>query len=193
MDLLSVPQDKLRALLAIRSEEELKALLAAYPGVAGYISVVQPLIGALNMLMVADARTSLGERRLSAVREMAPFVSGLIWEDAAGKKSVEMVEIAADALNSVLEFVPERLHGYVPATLQVSLHHPEYLTTQSAEILEAMLADEKLEPGPRERLSRFREVVLACVQHGIDRDLMRAVAAKLRPAAGKEAPSAPKA
>ena len=49
MGLLSVPQDKLRALLDVRSEEQLKALLAAYPGMAAYVGVVQPVIGAAEL------------------------------------------------------------------------------------------------------------------------------------------------
>jgi hypothetical protein len=167
-----VPKELIGKLLYAESEEQFQQLLAEHPELQRYEEVGLPMHEALQMLEINEqvsSDTHIAER-VVMISEMQPGMASVVTETSEGKRIASLFEIPADTLSMMILVAPADLQMLIAQTLQVSLHHPEYLTEESYWFLDEMVSSPKTSPEGKQRLIRFQKALGLCLEYGLNQE-----------------------
>ncbi|MFQ5342293.1 MAG: hypothetical protein ACE5F6_12175 [Anaerolineae bacterium] len=171
VDSPNVPLSLLRDMLYAGSEDNLNQIVAQHPELMEYHQFAFPLHEALGKLMIvtkSEAETACVEM----VQEMSPGVSVVITWSPEGKRIANVYQAPADVLSRMIVRMLQEGHPSarvldVCNTLQVALHHPDYLTEQSYWMLQVMTRNEEKDRVVKV-LRRLHEAMEICLEEGLD-------------------------
>jgi hypothetical protein len=165
-----ISQELLHKLLFVRSEQELTELLEEHPELQGYAGVALPMHKALSMLLIAESSAESSKRKVIAVSEFQPRISAVISLDSEGNRVAELIEIPPHVLAQILLVAPAEIQPYIPLTMQVSLHHPDYLTEESCMLMAVMTNSPQIDIELKRKISVFQAALEICVKNGMNRE-----------------------
>jgi len=164
-----VSQELLHKLLFAKSEQEITELLEDHHELQDYADVALPMHEALSMLLIAESSAERSKRKVIAVGEFQPRISAVISLDSEGKQVMELIEIPPQVLAQVLLVAPVEIQPYIPLTMQISLHHPDYLTDESCMLMAVMMTSSQISIELKRKISVFQAALEICVKNGVNR------------------------
>jgi hypothetical protein len=165
-----VARELLGKLLFVESEAELEKLLEIHPELHPYAEVALPMHEAINMLLMVQQSNGADPTgwKILSIQEYKPGISAILVEDQDGKRIMELYEVPAEVLTEIVVDAPDETRAYIAPTLQVGLHHPEYLTVQSYWMLDLLVKSGRMEPLAAQKVSRLQAALGACLERGYD-------------------------
>lgn len=165
-----VSKELLSKMLFIESENDLTQLLAAHPELHPFAEVALPMHEAVNMLLSVEQsnQSEFAGNAILSIQEYKPGISAVLTEGVDGKRVMDLYEVPADVLSELVIEAPGEIRGYIAPTLQVGLHHPEYLTVECYWLLDQLVKSERTEPGVAQKLARLQAAVGVCLEQGYD-------------------------
>ncbi len=162
----------LRSLIQAKSPEEHAQVLTDYPELKPFGEATQSVHDALNMLLMFDNLNGDSQPvpRVVAISEESPQISSVVTEAGNGTRIVNLFEIPADMLVQIVLVAEPEIQFAAIQSLQVALHHPQYLTPQSYWVFTEMLNAPQTKTEIKPKLERYHKALETCLQYGLDRD-----------------------
>jgi len=168
----NVSKDLLSRMLFIESDNELTKLLTAHPELHPFAEVALPMHEAINMLISVERsnQSEYATDTVLSIQEYKPGISAVLTEAADGKRVMDLYEVPAEVLSKLIARSPKNIVAYIAPTLQVGLHHPEYLTVECYWLLDQLVSSERTEPATAQKLSLLQGSLGICLERGYDSD-----------------------